>query len=468
MWFVLCGVALHLACVDAGSFVDDSGLKHSWNAEKPKVVAWSFDALALWHMGMGTDQLIGTYGERSVSGSNHGGYYHDGNVADHGDHGNTAYDPSAFPSDPSTEERQMLAGLVDFSPGCSATNYWCAEFNLTVLQNNKPDVIVQGPTATLSDADVLYTLKSMGIPVIQMNGAYDGRADRGVGMIEIAQRFEELAMALGLAAFKVREATEADKQRMCEAVDDFKAAARAAQHEGVRALAAYIPYGAAGPNGEQGAFISTVETDSVLCMLEELGMPVMHNADEVRTGKGTSLAWEYKTTADWSAGTLDYRDLRSNEGPDSPSVKYPVDFWLYDQRVTLDFLSESFATAWPDKALLAKQYAYWPSGGGVFSYRHIAEILEEVAAQLKFAKRVHTEEATECTPAATGGINGELHRVHGMKPGEYACYEPVSYDMCNAYTTTTTEETEASGSPHAYSLPEAITMVLVATHFCVS
>ena len=42
---------------------------------------------------------------------------------------------------------------------------------------------------------------------------------------------------------------------------------------------------------------------------------------------------------------------------------YPVDFWLYDHRTTLTVQNEDFATAFPDQAILKKQYASWPIGG---------------------------------------------------------------------------------------------------------
>jgi len=426
---VLLSLAVVPSC--AGSFKDDAGVVHTWTALKPKVVAWSFDAVTLYHFGMTTDQLVGSYGERSASGSNHGGYYHDGNKASHGAHGLTPYDPSAFPADPTAAERALLTSLVDLSPGCSSKNYYCAEFNWKIFSNiAKVDLVVEGVTASGISAEVRYNLTARGIPIIQINGAYDGRADRGTGMIEVVQRFEQLAIALGVPDVTLKSFPK--KSALCAAVETFKSAAKKAQTAGVRALAAYLPYGGLGDKGEAGSFLGTVEVDPVLAMFEELGMPIMHNNDEKRTGLGTSVNWEYQVTADWSKGTMVANNITSKGSAKSPAVTCPVDFWLYDDRVTLDVTSAAFATAWPDKAIVKKQMSYWPANGKIFSYEHATEVLLLVAAPLGKATRLQTTHTTQCTPAGAGGYSGELHRVHGMKPGQYACYKPVSYSFCNA------------------------------------
>ena len=96
--------------------VDDVGVKHTWTKAQPKIVAGTFDAIALLHMGMDPSQIIGTFGERGTSGSNVNGYYHNGNLADHGNHSSAPYDRSNFPMDPTAEERTMLAAMLDLSP----------------------------------------------------------------------------------------------------------------------------------------------------------------------------------------------------------------------------------------------------------------------------------------------------------------------------------------------------------------
>ena len=81
-------------------------------------------------------------------------------------------------------------------------------------------------------------------------------------------------------------------------VRTFKDAASGAQARGVRALAAYLPYGPAAANGDIGAFLMSPDKDQVLMMLEELGMPIMH------VDVAQESSWEYAVAADWSAGSV--------------------------------------------------------------------------------------------------------------------------------------------------------------------
>ena len=94
---------------------------------------------------------------------------------------------------------------------------------------------------------------------------------------------------------------------------------------------------------------------------------------------------------------------------------FPVDFWLYVVRVTLDFTSEQFAKDWPHPAVVKDQYAYWPSGGQVYSYQHANEMLMMVGSALKTADRLFP--STSCTEPQTAGAD--------LGIGEFACYQPV-------------------------------------------
>merc|ERR1719271_1447278 len=102
-------------------------------------------------------------------------------------------------------------------------------------------------------------------------------------------------------------------------------------------------------------------------MLEELGMQIIHT-DVAQDGN-----WEAAVLSDYSAGTMSATDLKSSGALTGTPVSYAIDFWLYDVRVALDFTSASFAAAWPHAAVVAKQYAYWPSGGHIHSYAHATE-----------------------------------------------------------------------------------------------
>ena len=125
----------------------------------------------------------------------------------------------------------------------------------------------------------------------------------------------------------------------------------------------------------------------------------------------------------------------------------PVDFWLYDARVTLDFMSSSFAAAWPHPAVVAKQYAQWPAYGHIFSYSHAATLLAGVREKLAVAQKLDPLETT-CTSVFQSDRGG-VYR--GLGPGEYACYNPVSYAMCSAAS-------PSAPPPASYAVKMAVTI----------
>ena len=425
------------------SFVDDVGVKHTWTKAQPKIVAGTFDAIALLHMGMDPSQIIGTHGERGTSGSNVNGYYHDGNLADHGDHASAPYDRANFPMDPTAEERTMLAAMLDLSPGCSATNFYCTDFDQTILDaNGWPDLIIEGayhgPYYNSPELEAAAAAK--GIPIIRLLNPYSANEDIPTqSFIQMTHRYEELARALGVS--DVSEATADDKAALCDEIAAFKPVALAAQRQGVRALAGYLPYGAASPNGNIGGFLGTPDEDSVLLMLEELGMPIMHTDSPFGyywENMGDPVTWQPSDEHGMSA-----TNLMSTGGRTSGRVKvpYPVDFWLYDSRVTLDFKSDSFAAAWPHPAVVAGQYASWKAEGGIYSYRHAVSILANVREKLAVAQNLHPELESACTEVRDeheqggGSAGGHGRRLSSsspinLGPGQYACYNPVSYAMC--------------------------------------
>jgi hypothetical protein len=408
-----------VAAASARTFTDDAGVTHETNLTAPTILAVTMDGLSLVHFGLSHEQLKATVGERATSGSNANGVYADGNINDHGDHANAGYDPRHFPADPNAAERAVLAHAVDLSPGCSNGNFWCVEFNYTHLdQIGWPDYIFQGayggewPFNEYYNPGVTAAIEAAGVQVIQI-----GRADTttGVqrGMIEMIERYEQVAEFLGVTDAAVNSA--ADKAQLCAAAESFKHIASQAHARGVRALGTYAPYLLPAANGTIGGWLYSPQQDMVLLMLEELGMPLLHLGEAVST----------MFNADYTEGLMSASNLQSPDG-----VSLPVDLWLYDVRVTLDFVSEAFAAAWPHPAVTARQFAYWPSGGHIYSYVHAAEILTMVGNALAGAEALH--EPTECTP--TDGIQGTVHRTDGLQTGEYACYGPVEFAWCSAHS----------------------------------
>eukprot|EP00560_Eucampia_antarctica_P004287 CAMPEP_0197836358 /NCGR_PEP_ID=MMETSP1437-20131217/28696_1 /TAXON_ID=49252 ORGANISM="Eucampia antarctica, Strain CCMP1452" /NCGR_SAMPLE_ID=MMETSP1437 /ASSEMBLY_ACC=CAM_ASM_001096 /LENGTH=471 /DNA_ID=CAMNT_0043442477 /DNA_START=1901 /DNA_END=3316 /DNA_ORIENTATION=- len=406
-------------------FVDDEGQYHSISSGS-SIMCGAMDAVTLLHFGMESSQIKGTFGERSSSGSNYGGIYADGNLVDHGDHSNVAYNPEHFPADPDEAERAFLNLIPDYSPTCSSSNYYCTKIDIDGINAaGWPDFIIFGSFySNLLTEDFRGNATAAGKSIIELTTAYGSSVDAEVlprGMIEITERWEELAGTF-LDPEDVAKTVEADKESFCAAAEKFRKATAIAQARGVRAMSGYLPYTAAGENGEIGAFLASPERDTVLAMLEELGMPILHNDAE------TNRPYEYQVNADFSKGTMPYENIMS-AGVIGDPVPYYIDFWLYDDRVTLDFLSDAFAQAWPNKAVVNKQYAYFPANSRVFSYRHAAEILTVISDPLMKAIKLETA-VTECTPAAAGGYNGTAHRSSGMLPGQYACYTPITYDIC--------------------------------------
>jgi len=405
-------------------FTDDLGTGHTIVAGST-IVCGAMDAITMHHFGMEASQIEGTFGERSSSGSNYGGSYFNGNIADHGDHSSAEFKPENFPADPDEAERAFLSPLRDYSPSCSASNYYCSDIDIALLNKyGWPDYIVFGSFySSLLTEDFRGNATDARVTIIELTTAYGSTPDEEVlprGMVEITERWEDLASAF-IGADVVAKKVASPKAELCAAAAEFSEAAKAAQDKGVRAMAGYLPYAGAGENGEIGAFLASPERDTVLAMLEELGMAILHNDAE------PSRAYEYQVSADFSTGLMPYENIMSaGEKP----VRYDVDFWLYDDRVTLDFLSDSFKEAWPHKAVVAKQYAYFPANSRVFSYQHAAEILSIVGESLKSAQQLSTDSPFKCT-AVEGGVSGEEHRSNGLLPGQYACYNVTTYSFCN-------------------------------------
>merc|ERR1712060_954614 len=181
------------------------------------------------------------------------------------------------------------------------------------------------------------------------HGEEEGEATIEVpkSFLDITRRFEDLAVALNAVTTFSEEAVAQDKVAFCDQFNKFKAItgtkSESFQDQQVRALAAYVPYGKQDNiTGNVGGFLMSPDKDPVLMLLEEGGMQIFH----VDTTQGQS--WEYMLPHAMSA-----TDLRSTGGRTGGkvTVPYPVDFWLYDSRVTLDFTSASFASAWPHPAV---------------------------------------------------------------------------------------------------------------------
>ena len=449
--------------INTANFVDDFGTPHTWTQAKPKIITQAFDALTLMHMGMDPSQIIGTYGERAVEGSNlnvHLGpnaFSGEHFYQNHGDHASSVHDPSLFPTDPTPEEQVMLAQMLDLSPDCSSTNFWCSHFNHTLLDaNGWPELIIEGMYhhGYAWTDEFITAAAARNIPIIRLTDRWSNdETPASKSLIEIAQRFEELAHALGVS--DVSAATAYDKADLCAEIEAFKPVALEAQMRGVRAMAGNLPVGQASPNGNIGGWLMSPDQDPSLVMLQELGMPIMHTDTTLLHPPNGDHWYEWLVSPAWGPGYnptdelgMSATNLMSTGGRTGGRVKvpYPVDFWLYDQRNALDFTSDAFAASWPHPALVAGQYARYMNDAHTPSYRAAATMLREVREKLAVAAKVHPEEST-CT--AVEQSDWEFSDPHGrarrlsrssinLGPGQYACPRPVSYAMCDAIMSTPT------------------------------
>ena len=444
-----------------GTFTDDEGTTHTWAVAAPKIVTGAFHAITLMDMGLPASQVMGTFGERGTEGSNINsvfattGYF--GEVkGDHGDHANAEHAPDVhFLSDPSPAEQALLAQMIDVSPGCSMTNKWCKEFNTTILDiHGWPDVIIAETLWARVNDEVKAKAAQRGIPVIMLEDQ-NAAGTEWKTFIDLAERFEDLAKALGA---DVEAHTAQDKQSFCAQAAEFREISREASERGVRALAGYMPYGSADPDtGNIDAFLQPPDKNPALMMLEELGMGIIHL-------KTTDNYYEWMVPA-WGGVNMPATGIMSTPMSNGERVAYNADFFLYEPRGALDFTSDSFAAAWPHPAVVAKQYAYYPITALHYSWSHATDILAVVGAKLRTAAKldpaevthspnIHSPNArlslspssstapcrptspacplqTECTSVEV--IDSEHHRTTGLGPGQYACWNPVSYDMCQRY-----------------------------------
>ena len=447
-------LALLGAASAARTFTDDAGTTHTISGS-PTFITDVQDALSLVHFGVHHDQVHATFGTRFQSGSNGRldgtPQYADGNLATFGvDHNVADYDPSLFPVDPNAMEMAALAQAPNLSP-CTGGAYWCTDWDMTpanatagtpdghakVIMDSIgwPDFLIEGAASPSYD---YYHIKSAAVVAATPASTKTilitrTDPDTGVtrGLVEMAEKYEELATFLGADA---AGHSAADKRLLCSAAASFMHVAKAAHDKGVRAVGVYGPYGDTTKDGMTGGYLYGAQGEVVMHMLEELGMPIYHGpfptmlagtvgTDETGLMSATDLELPAvdAVPADADAGTPAVDAV--------PAMKLNVDFWLYDVRVALDFTSPEFAAAWPHPAVAAKQMAYWPNGGKVYSYHHAQEIITEVGNALAKAHRV--TDATPCTEVAD--IDGTAHRTDGLPKGAYACYHPKTYSWCDAH-----------------------------------
>jgi len=204
------------------------------------------------------------------------------------------------------------------------------------------------------------------------------------------------------------------------------------QGKGIRTMAAYMD--------PTTAFYASPINDMVLRMFEELGMPILHYG--ACTNCSISYYWESIPTEDYFVGCNDAIEESCNNDP-----LYPVDVWLYDHRIRALVESDDFRVAFPDKAILAKQFVEWPIGGRKITPRHGIEILTDVGPKVAGFDRLHPE--TDCLEfdATLTEFRKSGPGIKGAGAGEYVCFNRdyhngEYFQTCPGESTTTTSPTK--------------------------
>lgn len=281
-------LALGLEVADAErKYKDDLGITHTTTIEKPTIVTFAHTAVSLFDYGLGTDQLIGTYGEYVVSGS-------DFNF-------DQPEQASSYSADPEPEDIAKLLTTTNLSPECERTPGYCTSFDIDTLVALDPDyLIVHGYAdspwgfTNFTEVEVAFPKTKIIYNDVSLKGDDCSATENcyGKSMIDVIEQYIELAVFLNLEEpSKLQE----DMAALCAAATEFSGHMETVHGKGIRTMAAYVD--------PSMAFYASPINDMVLRMFEELGMPILH------TGKceDCSMSYYWETIPSESFFCLVYR-----------------------------------------------------------------------------------------------------------------------------------------------------------------
>jgi len=413
MGHLLALISLLFALTHAGEFIDDYFVRHQIPAGSTFVMQASV-AMGMHNFGIPNEQVLGTYGNIGTSGSDF-------------DPKNPDID-TAFTSDPTPEEYAFIQTTRNLSPDCG--NEYCTSFDLDGFIELAPDYIImegyrESPWGI--SAYVQNITDAMGgKPIIYIELSQTGQVDctegntklcYGKSMIEVINQYHDLARAM---EFDMLPSVEDDRKALCEAAENFSENMEKAHAKGIRVMAGYLT--------NSVSYFATPIDDMVLRMFEELGMPLLHVGSCEDEGCQYEYFWEWIPKESYFRGCpADAIVEGCNDDP-----LYPVDFWLYDHRTTLSVTEpEAINLIFPDKAIIKKQYASWPIGGGKITQRHATEILNLVGPAVAAAERIYPD--TTCVAA---DVSGSEHKTAGLAGGEHPCYDETyhndEYKTCSS------------------------------------
>jgi len=415
------------------TFVDDRGKSFEISG-KPKIaVRAGVGGVTLFDMGMKADQLYAIWGLWGIRGSDF-----DPDAPEKG----SIYDDQ----DPGTEEAAFLSSAVNWSPSCYKNPRGCFRpDNITeaIQQRDNFDYILQIDNNGFN----LLEAEEAGMNVIYIDTFYDFNPncrfanmslpeDRtacyGRSMIDIAQRIEELAIALGVDVDGAE--LEKQKEEACNAAAKFTDTMESVQEKGVRVKVSIVGF-RDDPDkpGEEYFYVRDFDPTNLWIprTLEELGMPLLHGGKFPEGTRTEVSADDY------------FIDCPKGEVSEScnGATYFPVDFWMIDSRSYRLIEDPSIIEkVFPDKAILKGQMWQYARNDGSLSFKQITSMLTELAKRLATAEVLQEKTACKSVDPKSVDIIGV---GGGLDLNEYICYNKELIQK--EYTKCATTPADSSG-----------------------
>jgi len=404
------------------TFEDDRGVIFKRdNAKKAKIcVRAGVGGLSLAQLGMKSEQLVCYWGLWGIRGSD----FDPENPA-----GGSIY-PEA---DPTIEEAALFEGAINFSPSCWKNPRGCFRWDeenttdiINLVESGEVDFILTIDNGNDSQMKALEA--DTGIRTIFVDTFYEKSQEcralnhtlldeskcYGRSMIDIAQRIEELAIFLSVDVDV--PAIEKDKQDACDAAAAFSATMEEANARNMR-IKVYVLGTAEYPEGSGINVPYARDFDPITLWvprtIEELGAPLLHGGVYNKTaGENRDIVVD-KFFVDCDDGLVN-ATCRDN-------TYHPVDFWLIDSRSYLlleDWLNFDL---FPDPAIMAGQFSYYPRNDGALSYRMIANLLNMYNEQISSAEKVSESDPGTCK-AVDPKSSEIISKNGGLGLNDFICY----------------------------------------------
>lgn len=432
---LLCTLA---TAAKARNFTDDRGVFFTWpdNGASPTVVVNANGGIALFHLGMTNEQILGVWDKWIVRGSDI-----DLNSEDL---------DSYFEADPNRPEVNFLKSVKDLSPECSGDPNGCSrQLDVSMLNELAPDFVVymhHGPFPEITQQIAQTTGKDALFIDDRFENKEGCRTENfettdtncyARSVFDVIQRTRELAAFLGVSE---SDQIMKDQQAMCEAANEFTLMAEQLHNRGVRCVGA-----TARMNGGGNVNLVNLNQNPWLRTFEELGLPIMHPPLK----NPTDFTRTY-TAEEWFPGCNRMGGDAFNCDGIAPVL--PADCWLFDSRSYPQIAEnkEDILTVLSVEAIRQDQFSSLLLNDGSITYRTAAAVLREVTEDLKDSQRIYDE--TTCTRVEVTTRHHISLAFGGLEGGEYACFDrdTLNSDMLTCplegYTPSTSGASYSNGA----------------------